>query len=50
MRILLVASVVSIIVDMATADESHRATAWIEGFAIFIAVIVCTNVNAVNDY
>jgi len=50
MRVLLVAATISIVVDEATAEEDHRSTAWVEGFAIFIAVIVCTNVNAVNDY
>jgi hypothetical protein len=50
MRILIVASVVSIIIETATADDSHRSTAWIEGFAILVAVGVCANVTAINDY
>ncbi|CAD8110921.1 unnamed protein product [Paramecium sonneborni] len=50
MRVLLVASIVSIIIGVATADDDHRSLAWIEGFAIFIAVFVCCNVTAVNDY
>jgi hypothetical protein len=33
-----------------SADEKFRSTAWIEGFSIFIAVLVCTNVAASNDY
>lgn len=48
MRILLVASIASIAIEVANADESHRSLAWIEGFAIFIAVFVCCNVTAIN--
>jgi hypothetical protein len=48
MRILLVASVVSIVIEVATANDTHRSTAWIEGFAILIAVMVCANVTAIN--
>lgn len=50
MRILLVASIVSIVIGVSTATEEHRSLAWIEGFAIFIAVFVCCNVTAVNVY
>ena len=50
MRVLIVAAVVSIIIDVSTADESHRSTAWVEGFAILVAVMVCSNVTAFNDY
>jgi hypothetical protein len=50
MRILLVASIVSIVIGVSTADDSHRSLAWIEGFAIFIAVFVCCNVTAVNVF
>lgn len=49
MRILIVASLVSIVIEVAT-NEDHRNTAWIEGFAILVAVIVCCNVTAINDY
>lgn len=38
------------VIEMSTADESHLSTAWIEGVAILVAVIVCTNVAAINDY
>lgn len=48
MRVLLVASIVSIVIGVSTASEDHRSLAWIEGFAIFIAVFVCCNVTAVN--
>lgn len=50
MRILMVAAVVSIIIDVSTADDSHRSTAWVEGFAILVAVAVCSNVTAFNDW
>lgn len=50
MRVLLIASIASIAIEVATADDEHRHLAWIEGFAIFIAVLVCTNVAAMNDY
>lgn len=48
MRILLVASVVSIIIEVSTSPKEHRSTAWIEGFAILVAVMVCANVTAIN--
>jgi 1,4-dihydroxy-2-naphthoate octaprenyltransferase len=50
MKILIVAALVSIVIETATAEESHRATAWVEGFAILIAVFVCSMVSSVNDY
>lgn len=48
MRVLLVASIASIVIGVTTADDQYRSLAWIEGFAIFIAVFVCCNVTAVN--
>lgn len=50
LQILLVASAVSIIVQTATASEDDRKYAWIEGFAIFVAVACCSLVAAGNDY
>ncbi|CAK72615.1 unnamed protein product (macronuclear) [Paramecium tetraurelia] len=51
MRILCLAALVSIAVDVATASSDYRAYAWIEvGFAILVAVIISTNANAINDY
>lgn len=35
---------------MATSDNEERPKAWIDGFAIVIAVFVCASVQAVNDY
>lgn len=50
LRILLVAACLSIAIETGTAEEKNRATAWIEGFAILVAVFVCALVTAVNDY
>lgn len=35
---------------MGTAKPDYRNTAWIEGFAILMAVMICASVTAVNDY
>ena len=50
LRILLVAAIASIIIETATAPDNHKNVAWIEGFAIFVAVFVCAGVTSVNDY
>lgn len=51
LRILMIAAIVSIIVQLATAkSSSQRSTAWIEGFAILVAVFICSSVAAGNDY
>jgi len=47
MRILVVAGVVSLILGL-TLDK-HKETGWIEGFAILVAVIIVTQVTAIND-
>ncbi|CAK89868.1 unnamed protein product (macronuclear) [Paramecium tetraurelia] len=49
-RALLVASILSIIIGVLTADEDCRSLAWIEGFALFMAIFICCNVAAINDY
>ncbi|CAK87494.1 unnamed protein product (macronuclear) [Paramecium tetraurelia] len=49
-RILLGASIVSIVIGVFTVDDDHRSFAWIEGFAIFMAVLISCNVTAINDY
>lgn len=43
-------SFLSISLSLATADAEERPKAWIEGFAIFFAVLVCATVQAVNDF
>jgi Ca2+ transporting ATPase len=50
LQVLIVCAFFSIAVEMAFADPSHRATAWIEGFAILVAVAVVSLVTAVSDY
>jgi hypothetical protein len=48
LRVLLVAGVVSIVLEMISKSD-HRSTAWIEGFAIILAVFIVVMVTAVND-
>ncbi|CAD8152014.1 unnamed protein product [Paramecium octaurelia] len=49
-RALLVASILSIVIGVLTADEDCRSYAWIEGFALFMAIFICCNVAAINNY
>lgn len=44
----MIAALVSIIIEESTSD--HKETAWIEGVAILVAVLVCSTVTATNDY
>ena len=46
--VLLVAAVVSFVLDMSTS--SHPETAWVESFAIALSVFVVVNVTAATDY
>ena len=48
LRVLLVAGLVSLIIGVVL--EKHPEYAWIEGFAIIVAVFVVVNVGAINDY
>lgn len=32
------------------ADDDKKVTAWIDGFAILIAVVLSSSVQAANDY
>lgn len=50
LKVLIVASLVSIAVEVAVASEEKRKTAWIEGFVVLVAVAICALVTAVNDY
>ena len=50
MKILIVAAIASIAIEVGTASDAKRSTAWIEGFAILVAVGVCGSVTAINDY
>lgn len=42
-------AVISIALSLAIADH-ERSTAWIEGFAILMAVVIVVIVTAINDY
>ena len=48
LRVLLVAGVVSIVLEMIVHPEK-RSLAWIEGFAIILAVFIVVLVTAIND-
>lgn len=51
LKILMAAAIISIIVEMLAAEDGdERKVAWIEGFAILIAVFVCSMVTATNNY
>jgi hypothetical protein len=50
LKILIVASIASIAIEVGTADDSHRNTAWIEGFVVMLAVVICASVTAINNY
>jgi|NOAtaT_6_FD_contig_31_1171920_length_572_multi_3_in_0_out_0_1 hypothetical protein len=51
LKILMVSACVSITVSTATNwNTSHRSTAWIEGFAIVIAILISSLVTSINDY
>lgn len=41
---------ISIVISMATAEHDELGIAWVEGFAILVAVFVCSIVGATNDY
>jgi len=49
LKILICAAIISIVVNM-VFEADHRATAWIEGAAIIVAVAVVSMVTSVNDY
>lgn len=50
LRILLVAALVSIGLEVGVADDNERKKAWIEGFAILVAVFVSAFVTSINNY
>jgi len=49
LKILICAAIISIVVNM-VFEADHRATAWIDGAAIIVAVAVVSMVTSVNDY
>lgn len=48
LKALIVAGIGSIIINM-ILEEEERSTAWIEGFAILLAVFIVSFVTAYND-
>jgi quinol-cytochrome oxidoreductase complex cytochrome b subunit len=49
MRILMICALLDIILQVSIKSD-QRELAWIEGFAIFLAVIISTTVGSVNDF
>ena len=47
---MIVAAILTIGIEVGVAEDDKRSTAWIEGFAILAAVMVCVLVTAINDY
>lgn len=51
LRILIACAILSIGVEVGMAQTNElRATAWVDGFAILVAVILSSTVQAANDY
>ena len=50
LKVLMVASVFSIVLDMLLASPDHRQHAWIEGFAIMVAVFIVASVGSFVDW
>lgn len=49
-KLLIVAATAALILEMATAEDSKRSTAWIDSFGIFCAVLVVGFVTSTNNY
>jgi len=50
LKVLMVAAVFSLTFDMILATPDHRSHAWIEGFAIMIAVLIVASVGSFVDW
>lgn len=50
LKVLMVASVFSLTLDMILAEPHHRSHAWIEGAAIMIAVFIVASVGSFVDW
>lgn len=50
LKVLLGCACLSIVIDMSLAKPEKRSKAWIEGFAIFVAVLVVSLVGSYNDW
>jgi len=49
LKILIGCAIVDLVVEM-IFDEHERATAWIEGASILVAVVIVSGVTSVSDY
>lgn len=50
LKVLLVCACIDIAFEMGFSDHEERSKAWIEGFAIFLAVFLVVFVGSFNDY
>jgi len=50
LKILIGCAVFQLIIEMSSADEDELSHAWIEGFAILLAVAVVSLVTAGSDF
>jgi Ca2+-transporting ATPase len=50
LKLLMVCALVSITIDMSTAKGHDLYHAWVDGFAIMVAVLVVSGVGSVVDY
>lgn len=50
LKVLIVAACFSITFDMIIASPGHRGHAWVEGFAIFVAVFIVASVGSFVDW
>lgn len=50
LKVLIVAAIVSLTLDMILAEPHHRSHAWIEGFAIMVAVALVASVGSFVDW
>ena len=50
LKLLIVCAIIVIPIEVGLAKEEERKVAWVEGFAILIAVAVCSLVGAGSDY
>jgi calcium-translocating P-type ATPase len=48
--LLLLAATISLILGLTTGDKEHRSHGWIEGAAIYFAVVLVSVISAGNDY
>ena len=50
LKILLICSVIQVAIDVAFAEPGEHKTAWIDGVAIFLTVMIVAFVGSWNDY